>query len=184
MFNKFELIGAGFSVALMALAVYMVQAEAILFSGGPVGQVSQVIATDEDQSIVIVEQSDNVNQARTEAYLEAADNRGNFKSMVIDDVKIGAGAAVNVGDTVSVHYIGTLQNGQEFDNSHKRGQTFQFTVGAGQVIQGWDKGLVGMQVGGERILVIPPDMAYGSEGIGPIPGGATLVFAIELVEIK
>lgn len=183
MFNKFELIGGGISVALMALAVYMVQAESIFLKAGPVGQTSQVIAT-EQPDVVIVNQGDDVNQARTEAYLKAADSKGNFKSMVIDDVKIGTGAEVKAGDTVSVHYIGTLQNGQEFDNSHKRGQAFEFTVGGGQVIKGWDQGLVGMQIGGERILVIPPDMAYGDQGIGPIPGGATLVFAIELLEIK
>ena len=88
------------------------------------------------------------------------------------------------GDTVSVHYVGTLQNGTEFDNSNKRGAPFEFTVGGGQVIKGWDEGLVGMRVGGQRILVIPSDMAYGEKGIGPIPGGATLVFSIELIAIK
>ena len=76
------------------------------------------------------------------------------------------------------------KNGDEFDNSRKRGTPFEFTVGKGQVIEGWDKGLIGMQVGGTRVLVIPPEMAYGSQGIGPIPGNATLVFSIELVEIK
>lgn len=183
MFNKFELVGAGISVSLMALAVYLVQIHTIFFQSGPVGQTSQVIATQES-GIVIVEQSDDVNQARTEAYLKAADNQGNFKNMVIDDVKIGTGAAVEKGNTVAVHYVGTLQNGQEFDNSHKRGQAFEFTVGAGQVIKGWEEGLIGMKVGGERVLVIPSDMAYGDQGIGPIPGGATLVFAIQLLEIK
>jgi peptidylprolyl isomerase len=83
-----------------------------------------------------------------------------------------------------VHYVGTLQNGTEFDNSKKRGQPFEFTVGAGQVIKGWDQGLVGMKVGGQRILVIPPDMAYGERGVGPIPGNATLVFSIELIDVK
>ncbi|MCA9355820.1 FKBP-type peptidyl-prolyl cis-trans isomerase [Candidatus Kaiserbacteria bacterium] len=104
--------------------------------------------------------------------------------MVIDDVKLGVGDEVKKGDTVSVHYVGTLQNGQEFDNSKKRGDPFEFIVGKGMVIEGWDKGLVGMKVGGQRILIIPSDMAYGDNGVGPIPGGATLVFSIELLAIK
>jgi peptidylprolyl isomerase len=91
---------------------------------------------------------------------------------------------VKEGDVVSVHYVGTLQNGTEFDNSKKRGAPFEFKVGGGQVIAGWEEGLVGMQVGGQRVLVIPPEKGYGANGIGPIPGNATLVFSIELLEIK
>jgi FKBP-type peptidyl-prolyl cis-trans isomerase len=83
-----------------------------------------------------------------------------------------------------VHYIGTLQNGQQFDNSHTRGEAFTFTVGEGMVIKGWDEGLLGMKVGGQRLLVIPPDMAYGANAIGPIPANSTLLFSIELIEIK
>ncbi|MCA9358758.1 FKBP-type peptidyl-prolyl cis-trans isomerase [Candidatus Kaiserbacteria bacterium] len=104
--------------------------------------------------------------------------------MVIDDVKVGSGDEVKAGDTVSVHYAGTLKGGKEFDNSKKRGAPFEFTVGEGRVIKGWEEGLIGMKVGGERILVIPPEKAYGEQGIGPIPGNATLVFSIELLEIK
>lgn len=85
---------------------------------------------------------------------------------------------------MTVHYIGTLQNGQEFDNSNKRGEPFTFTVGEGRVIKGWEEGIVGMKVGGKRILVIPAAMGYGQKGYGPIPPGANLVFAIDLLEIK
>lgn len=180
MFNKFELIGIGTSVFFMALALYLVQVQSIFVKSGQVGQVVEAV----QPGIVIVGESENVNQARADALMEAVDNSGNLQSMVIDDVKIGTGEAVKEGDTVAVHYIGTLQNGQEFDNSRKRGQTFEFEVGKGMVIEGWDKGLIGMQVGGQRMLVIPPAMAYGEQGVGPIPGNATLVFAIELVEIK
>ena len=181
MFNKFELIGAGASVFFMALAIYLLQVETRLFG---VAQTAQVIEA-EDPGIVIVDsQAANVHQARTEAFLAAADEQGNLETMVIDDIKIGVGEEVKAGDTVAVHYVGTLQNGQEFDNSRKRGAPFEFEVGGGQVIKGWDEGLVGMKVGGQRVLVIPPEMAYGDQGVGPIPGGATLVFAIELMEIK
>lgn len=183
MFNKFELIGAAVSVFFMGLALYLTQVQTTLFGAGPAGQSAQVV-TAQPAGIVVVGQSDNVNQARTDAYLAAADDQGNFTRMVIDDVKIGTGEAVKEGDTVAVHYVGTLQNGQEFDNSRKRGEPFEFEVGGGMVIKGWEEGLLGMKTGGQRVLVIPPELAYGDQGIGPIPGGATLVFAIELMEVK
>jgi FKBP-type peptidyl-prolyl cis-trans isomerase len=134
--------------------------------------------------IVIVNQTEDQNQARAEAYVEASDNRGNITRMVIDDVKLGVGEQVQKGDTIAVHYIGRLQNGQEFDNSRTRGETFEFKVGSGMVIKGWDEGVIGMQIGGERILVIPPEMAYGENGVGPIPSNATLIFSVELVSIN
>ncbi len=183
MFNKFELIGAGAAVFFMALAIYLTQVESTFLSMGDKIQQAQVISSN-DPGVVIVNNSGNVTRDRVEAFRAAADNKGNLNSMVIDDVKIGTGEAVKKGDTVAVHYIGTLQTGQEFDNSKKRGQPFEFNVGTGQVIKGWDEGLIGMQVGGQRMLVIPPEMAYGERGVGPIPGNATLVFAIELLEIK
>lgn len=181
MFNKFELIGAGVSVFFMALAIYLVQVETTLFQSGKAGQSAQVIES-AVPDVVIVSESDE--KTRAGAYLQAVDKKGNFNSMVIDDIKLGTGDAVKEGDTVAVHYVGNLQGGAEFDNSRKRGTPFEFTVGKGMVIEGWDKGLVGMQVGGQRALVIPPEMAYGEQGIGPIPPNSTLVFMIELVEIK
>lgn len=183
MFNKFEMVGAGLSVFFMGLALYLVQVQGIFFGDGPVAQSAQVLNAQET-GVIIVAQSENANQARADAYVEASDKKGNIKTMVIDDIKIGTGEAVKDGDVVSVHYVGTLQNGQEFDNSRKRGAPFEFKAGGGMVIKGWDEGVVGMQVGGQRVLVIPPEMGYGEQGIGPIPGGATLVFAIELLEIK
>lgn len=183
MFNKFELFGAGLSIFFMGLALYLVQVKSVFLR--PLSELpltaQAVRATD---GVVVVGSSQNINDARSSAYREAVDNQGNFSRLVIDDVKIGTGKEVQVGDTVTVHYIGTLQGGKEFDNSHKRGAPFDFTVGAGKVIKGWDTGLIGMKVGGQRVLVIPPQMAYGEAGYGPIPGNATLVFAIELLEIK
>lgn len=180
MFNKFELVGAGVSVCFMAFALYLVQMQTTLFKPAHVAQPVQT----QVGAVVVASASEDMNQARTDAYLAAIDEDGNFNRMVIDDIKVGAGEAVKAGDTVAVHYVGTLQNGEEFDNSRKRGTPFEFKVGAGMVITGWDEGVVGMKTGGQRVLVIPPEMAYGDQGIGPIPGGATLVFAIELVEIK
>jgi FKBP-type peptidyl-prolyl cis-trans isomerase len=102
----------------------------------------------------------------------------------IEDEREGTGSAVESGDTVEVNYVGTLLNGQKFDSSYSRNQTFSFKVGAGEVIEGWDKGLVGMKVGGKRKLTIPAEMAYGSQGAGTIPPNSPLIFEIELVSVK
>ena len=102
----------------------------------------------------------------------------------IEDVKEGTGSAVKSGDTVSVHYTGTLTDGTKFDSSKDSNRPFEFTVGGGQVIKGWEEGLLGMKVGGIRKLVIPPEMGYGARAVGPIPANSTLNFEIELLEIK
>ena len=115
---------------------------------------------------------------------DSMDGSGRLRELIINDVERGTGRAVERGDTVSVHYIGTLPNGEEFDNSYNRGEPFTFRVGRGTVIQGWEEGIIGMQVGGKRILVIPPEKGYGSSGFGPIPANANLVFSIELLEIR
>ncbi len=103
----------------------------------------------------------------------------------IEDTKKGSGDAVKAGDTVTVDYTGWLTDGTKFDSSLDSGQPFQFQVGGGQVIQGWDQGLVGMKVGGTRKLIIPPDMGYGAQGAGGgvIPPNATLVFEVKLISI-
>ncbi|XP_043235741.1 peptidyl-prolyl cis-trans isomerase FKBP2-like [Amphibalanus amphitrite] len=89
------------------------------------------------------------------------------------------------GDLLHMHYTGTLEDGTEFDSSIPRGQPLTFTLGSGQVIKGWDQGLIGMCEGEKRKLVIPPDLGYGSSGAPPkIPGGATLVFEVDLVKIE
>jgi FKBP-type peptidyl-prolyl cis-trans isomerase len=101
------------------------------------------------------------------------------------DLVVGKGPEAKSGETVSVHYVGTLQaDGKEFDSSRKRGQPFTFPLGAGRVIKGWDQGVVGMKVGGKRKLTIPPSLAYGDRGVGSIPPNSTLVFEVELLEIK
>jgi FKBP-type peptidyl-prolyl cis-trans isomerase len=100
------------------------------------------------------------------------------------DLVPGDGAEASAGKTVSVHYTGWLPNGEKFDSSRDRDQPFGFTLGAGQVIAGWDEGVAGMRVGGRRKLVIPPDLGYGTAGAPPdIPPGATLVFDVELLNV-
>ncbi|QDV35120.1 FKBP-type peptidyl-prolyl cis-trans isomerase [Tautonia plasticadhaerens] len=103
----------------------------------------------------------------------------------IEDIKAGTGPEAQSGQTVSVHYVGTLTDGTKFDSSRDRGQPFSFPLGAGRVIRGWDVGVQGMQVGGLRKLTIPPEEGYGSRGAGGvIPPNATLVFEVELLGIK
>lgn len=181
MLSKFELVGIGLSVLCMALALYFIRVETSFLS---LSDGEAMVASAPTAAVVVVGSGENITNERTSALVEAADARGNIKKLVIDDIQIGTGDEVKVGDTVEVHYIGTLQGGLEFDNSKKRGQTFSFIVGEGRVIKGWEEGLVGMKVGGQRILVIPPEMAYGNQAIGPIPANSTLVFAIELISIN
>jgi FKBP-type peptidyl-prolyl cis-trans isomerase len=101
-----------------------------------------------------------------------------------EDLTPGKGVAAKTGDTVKVHYTGTLLSGKKFDSSLDRNEPFEFKLGAGGVIKGWDEGVVGMKVGGKRKLTIPPHLAYGKRGSPPtIPPNSTLVFEIELVQI-
>jgi peptidylprolyl isomerase len=102
--------------------------------------------------------------------------------LVYEDLLVGDGATVKSGDTVSVNYTGWLEDGTKFDSSIDRGQPSEFTLG--QVIPGWNEGLVGMKVNGTRLLVIPPSLGYGSTANGPIPANSTLLFEVQLVSIK
>ena len=100
-----------------------------------------------------------------------------------EELTVGNGQAAATGDTVEVNYRGWLTTGVEFDESYNRNQTFKFTLGKGQVISGWDQGVVGMKVGGKRRLILPPTFAYGASGSNPIPPNAVLIFDIEMVAI-
>jgi FKBP-type peptidyl-prolyl cis-trans isomerase FkpA len=101
-----------------------------------------------------------------------------------EDITVGQGAAAAAGQTVTVHYTGWLTNGKKFDSSKDRNDPFQFHLGGGEVIRGWDEGVQGMQVGGVRKLTIPPELGYGARGAGgAIPPNATLVFEVELLAV-
>ncbi|HZN96034.1 MAG TPA: FKBP-type peptidyl-prolyl cis-trans isomerase [Myxococcales bacterium] len=103
----------------------------------------------------------------------------------IQDVKVGTGAEAKSGHTVVVHYVGTLTNGKKFDSSRDRNEGFEFELGQGEVIKGWDQGVAGMKVGGVRKLTVPPELAYGARGFPPvIPPNSTLVFEVELLDVR
>ena len=108
-----------------------------------------------------------------------------MNELIIEDLTVGEGATAAAGQSVSVHYTGWLTNGQKFDSSVDRNDPFEFNLGRGQVIAGWDQGVAGMQVGGKRKLTIPPELGYGERGAGGvIPPNATLVFEVELLGIR
>ena len=106
-------------------------------------------------------------------------------ALEIEDLTVGTGAEATSGKKISVHYTGTLTDGSKFDSSLDRGQPFDIILGAGQVIQGWDQGIVGMKVGGQRKLTTPPEMGYGARGFPPvIPPNSTLVFVVQLLAVS
>ena len=106
------------------------------------------------------------------------------KDLKIEDITVGTGQEVKNGDTVLIHYTGTLEDGTKFDSSYDRGEPYETPIGAGVVIKGWDIGVIGMKVGGKRKLTIPASLGYGEQGSGSIPPNATLIFELELMGIK
>jgi FKBP-type peptidyl-prolyl cis-trans isomerase len=166
-FNKYEAVGIFLSVGVMAIALFFMRFDTgILANNTGLTQTAAVGTTLEERL--------------TDAHAA----NGRMTEMVIEDVRLGSGPVVEEGDTVEVHYEGRLQDGTRFDSSYERGTPFTFEVGEGKVIQGWDEGILGMQVGGERVLVIPPHMAYGNRQVSIIPPESTLVFMVELLDIK
>jgi peptidylprolyl isomerase len=101
----------------------------------------------------------------------------------VDEV-VGTGESPSPGKTVIVHYTGRLEDGTKFDSSVDRGQPFEFTIGVGRVIKGWDEGVMTMKVGGKRKLIVPPDLGYGARRVGPIPPNSTLIFEVELLGVR
>jgi len=108
-----------------------------------------------------------------------------MSTLQLEDLVVGTGTEAVKGKTVSVHYVGTLESGKKFDSSRDRDEPFDFKLGAGMVIQGWDQGVAGMKVGGKRKLTIPSNLGYGDRGYpGVIPPKATLIFEVELLGVR
>lgn len=131
------------------------------------------------------QEENNALTTQTQEPPELSNPKSAESNLVIKDTQIGGGIEAKSGKVVFVHYTGTLLDGTKFDSSHDRGQPFSFTLGLGQVIPGWEQGILGMRVGGRRELKIPPALAYGARGVpGAIPPNSTLVFTVELLDVK
>lgn len=139
-----------------------------------------ILKSTDKEEVVVAESTPMVENSPTSESMEQ-----DITELKIEDLVVGTGAEAVTGKTISVHYTGTLTDGTKFDSSKDRGEPFEFTLGAGQVIAGWDKGFAGMKIGGKRKLTIPADMGYGEQGAGGvIPPNATLIFEVELLGVK
>ena len=152
---------------------------------GALASPSPAINLNQQQQSVV--SSTTMPQAPTSTYPSVATDSAvqTFENgLQIQDITIGTGPEVKSGDTISIHYKGTLQDGTKFDSSYDRGQPFETQIGVGKVIQGWDEGVIGMKAGGKRTLTIPPDLGYGAQQVGNIPPNSTLLFEVELIAVK
>lgn len=176
--NKFEAIGIFASVAMFAIAL------SVLRFASDNESLSRAVSPGSQQGTVVIATDGERGLTIENALKDSVTTTGSLTKLIIDDIRVGSGREARLGDTVVLDYIGSTQDGIQFDNSYVRGEPFTFKIGSGQVIDGWERGITGMRAGGQRILVIPPELAYGNRQVGPIPPGSSLVFAIELLEIK
>lgn len=180
-FERDEIVGIVVSIAVATAFFAAMRYDAASYLSDAFESKETIENTDPKPSdtVVITAPQDAV-----ELLKEAFTSGGKVDKLIIQDTKEGAELEAGQGSRVAVHYVGMLQDGTVFDNSYERGEPYRFTVGMGDVIAGWDQGLLGMKVGGERILVIPPHMAYGNRAIGPIPANSTLLFSVELISVE
>ena len=166
-----------FIISIVVLLAVLVFGLFVLFSGN-----KKEVTKIENKQTTTTENSTPASTAEAPTTTEAPTEASGFK---IEVLKQGTGDRVTkAGDGISVNYIGTLANGTKFDSSYDRNQPFKFDLDAGQVIKGWDRGLIGMKVGEKRRLTIPPTLGYGSQAMGDkIPANSTLIFEVELLEI-
>ena len=186
--NTTNVTGTGIAVAIaviIALALLLFGPRIFTFLDRTNGD---QVATTTDQSLNTQNTSTNNPTSMNDTSSAAVPLAGipaNPTQLMIKDEVVGTGATAQAGDNVTVNYVGMLTNGTVFDASANHGTTgFTFPLGAGQVIKGWDEGVVGMKVGGKRELVIPASLAYGAQAVGPIPANSTLVFEIELLNVQ
>ena len=171
--NTYETIGIFLSIFVMIAVLGAIRFKTDMLGNTEDAQSAVVVVANEEQA--------SLEQALRDAY----DPGGELVKLVVDDIEIGTkGREVEDGDTITIHYIGETQDRVRFTDSYAKHRPYTFTIGNGTMIEGIEKGLIGMKVGGKRVLVIPSTMAYGNKEVGNIPANATLVFTVELLEIR
>lgn len=169
----------------MRIIITLVLAIALVWFGSVITSAGWARQRVEDNPTVQVQAEESPDLEELETEPPVTDLQTTESGLQYADLQVGDGASPEKGDTVVVQYTGRLEDGTVFDSSYQRSQPFSFTLGVGQVIQGWDEGVASMQVGGKRRLVIPPELAYGSRGAGGvIPPNATLEFDVELLDVR
>lgn len=171
--NKYETVGIFLSIFVMIAVLGAIRLKAELGANAKdTGAEDAPVEVSEDEDL-------------EDALMDALDPGGEIVKLVVDDIRIGSeGEEVAEGDTVVVHYMGETMGDVRFVDSYENGTPYTFTVGEGKVIEGLEKGVVGMKAGGERVIVVPHTMAYGNSKVGVIPARSALVFTVELLEIK
>ncbi|MGD1944384.1 MAG: FKBP-type peptidyl-prolyl cis-trans isomerase [Leptolyngbyaceae cyanobacterium] len=162
-----------------AIAANLTAPDATVAAETQIAQAAEDLTAEEETMSEEMSEEMTDEEASTEATLTTTDS-----GLQYEDIVEGTGAMPQSGQRVTVHYTGTLEDGTKFDSSRDRNRPFSFTIGVGQVIKGWDEGVASMRVGGQRKLIIPPELGYGSRGAGGvIPPDATLLFDVELLRI-
>lgn len=153
----------------------------VLICVGVIGAIAFAFSSNQGENLPIQENT----PAKEQELLPTNTTNQPAMELKIEDVKVGEGTEAKAGNTVTVHYTGMFTDGKKFDSSYDRGQPFSFPLGQGMVIKGWEQGVAGMKVGGKRKLTIPPSLGYGEEGVpGAIPPNSTLLFEVELLDVK
>lgn len=183
--KNFIWVGIGIAAATIIAAILFTRAD----GGGVTKKASSItpiptIAQEVEQIVkqIDIDPSNATQSAKEDATITPMQEEVN--ELIIEDLVEGIGDEAISGKIVTVNYKGTLVNGTQFDSSYDRGQPFEFTLGAGQVIEGWDRGVAGMKVGGKRKLTIPPELGYGSRDMGTIPPNSVLIFEVELLGVE
>ena len=162
-----------------AIAANLTAPDATVTAETQIAQAAEDLTAEEETMSEEISEEMTGEEASTEATLTTTES-----GLQYEDIVEGTGAMPQSGQRVTVHYTGTLEDGTKFDSSRDRNRPFSFTIGVGQVIKGWDEGVASMRVGGQRNLIIPPELGYGSRGAGGvIPPDATLLFDVELLRI-
>lgn len=174
--SRYEIIGIGASLLILIAVLAGIRYLPPLFEKGPSG----------DDVIIVDSLLPNQEIALAQALSAGSNAAGNITKLIVDDVVVGTTTekTVRTGDTITVNYVGEVKDGKEFDNTFKTGEPLTFVVGGGEMIAGFERGVVGMREGGIRVLVVPAQLAYGAEKVGRILPNSSLVFLVELVSIQ